>query len=146
LFACLRAPCAQFQHLVLLMALALCMRPPTNNLFHSIQADLHSYLVPHLFIFTLFCITSHHVIPHFFGLATDASRHDQQQLIFGMQLMNRSSPPHTTLHIYRNWCRMGLSPVQEQDMLCVIPVNILICNTMDERIHFFNMARLWSGI
>ena len=58
----------------------------------------------------------------------------------------REQLPHTILHICRNWCGTDLNPTQEQDMLCAIRVSVLICDTINERTHFFNIAGLWSGI
>jgi hypothetical protein len=58
----------------------------------------------------------------------------------------REQLPHTILHTCRNWCGTDLSPIQEQDTSCAIRVNVLICDTINERTHFFNMAGLWSGI
>jgi hypothetical protein len=48
----------------------------------------------------------------------------------------REQSPH------RNWYGMDLSPIQEQDMPCATWVNVLICDTISERTHFFNMAGL----
>jgi DNA-directed RNA polymerase beta' subunit len=58
----------------------------------------------------------------------------------------REQLPHTISHIWRNWCEMDLSPILKQDMLCVTRVSVLICDTINERMHFFNMVELWSGI
>jgi len=57
------------------------------------------------------------------------------------RLTNGNSYPHTISHICRNWYRTDLSPIQEQDTSCTIRVNISICDTINERTHFFN----WLG-
>jgi hypothetical protein len=58
----------------------------------------------------------------------------------------REQLPHTISHICRNWYGTDLNPIQEPDMSCAIRVSVLICDTINERTHFFNMAGLWSGI
>src|ERR1700683_1652295 len=52
---------------------------------------------------------------------------------------------HKISYIFRNWCRMDLSPILEQDMSCATMVSMLICDTINERMHFFNIVGLWSG-